>query len=448
MKKPHIYLLFFAAIIFISLSAHTGDKSSSQAPLGHTGAPDETTCAACHSGGSYTGQILFELGDGSISEYIPGETYTISLSASYNALRYGFSITALNASNQPAGDFTVLNSDNTSKGVAGSGRQYIGHKNANNNNEWNFEWTAPEADEGTITFYYVINAANNNNAPSGDYIETGTSSFTEGEAIEKFEVVFNVDMSHVSEYFNPDLDIVYITGKMFDWAVPGNLPLLQTMTRIGDSFIFTKTLQLQEGEYEYKYFLNEGWNGGEWEAGPIREITVTQIATVNDIWGLISQVFGNLLSLSPNPEDAGIVSGEAMFLANAIAQISATPAEGYVFDNWTDEDEVVVSNMANYQFNMPNSDLTLTANFSIGSNVNDLDKLQIAVFPNPSREYFTVRCGSKIIDIAITDINGRIIYNHNPDSYELHLNKKWNSGMYIIRVSTIEGVFTRKLIVK
>jgi hypothetical protein len=350
-KRTTLYLLFFTAILFISLKPHTGDKNSSQPPIGRTGAPGEGTCADCHSGGSYSGQILFELENGTITEYTPGQTYTITFTSDFNAPRFGFSITALNASNQPAGDFTVLNNDNTSKAVAVNNRQYIGHKNANDNNVWEFEWTAPASDVGNVIFYYAINAANGDGATGGDYIELGTASLTPAAGPETFEVIFNLDMSWVADYFNPDLDVVYITGDLLDWAEPGTEPELQTMTRIDDSFIFTQTLQLEEGEHQYKYFLNEGWNGGEWAGDPNRVIAVMGDMTINDVWTGPMSGSDFSLNLLVNPEDAGTVSGEASYLANAIAQISATPADGYTFINWTDEDDEIVSTEAQFQFN-------------------------------------------------------------------------------------------------
>ena len=446
MKKNFtIYLLFFAAIIFISLKPHTSDKNSGQAPIGRTGAPGEGTCAGCHSGGSYTGQILFELGDEPITEYTPGETYTIAFTSDFNAPRFGFSVTALNANDEPAGDFTVLNDDNTSRAVAVNNRQYIGHKNANDNNVWEFEWSAPATDVGNVTFYYVINAANDDGGTGGDYIELGTTSLTPGGEPETFEVIFNVDMTGVAEYFNPDLDVVYITGDLLDWAEPGTEPELQTMIRIDESFIFTRTLQLESGEYQYKYFLNEGWSGGEWAGDPNRVIAVMEDMTLNDVWGPASTFS---LGLLVNPEDAGTVTGEASFLANAIAQISATPAEGFAFVNWTDVDQEVVSTEAQYQFNMPDSNLTLTANFDGGNFVDETEEMQINVFPNPAHDHFNIRSGNLITHITISDLSGKVVFSQPANVYETRIDNPFDAGVYIVSITTAEGVFVRKVQVR
>jgi hypothetical protein len=54
---------------------------------------------------------------------------------------------------------------------------------------------------------------------------------------------------------------------------------------------YSLTLEMQEGTYEYKYFLVEkdgdpNWDIGEWAGDPNRTITVTGDATFNDVFGV------------------------------------------------------------------------------------------------------------------------------------------------------------------
>jgi hypothetical protein len=99
-----------------------------------------------------------------------------------------------------------------------------------------------------------------------------------------FSVTFNVDMTNATN-FDPQSDIVYITGSMLGWAEPGTNAANQTMTRVASSWIWTKTMQIEAGTYEYKYFRNAGWDGGEWAGGDNRVVVVTNNMTVNDTWG-------------------------------------------------------------------------------------------------------------------------------------------------------------------
>ena len=169
-----------------------------------------------------------------------------------------------------------------------------------------------------------------------------------------------------AEDFDPDNDVVYITGSMFGWAVPGDQPENQTMTRVDDSMIWTKTLVLEAGTYEYKYFINAGWTGGEWEGAPDRVVEVTEDMVVDNVW----------------------------------------------------------------------RDLV---------NVDDFNAAQINVFPNPARDNFNITAGSMIRSIVIADITGKVVYNDIINDTQTRIYNAFETGIYIVRIYTDEGVFVRKL---
>jgi len=104
---------------------------------------------------------------------------------------------------------------------------------------------------------------------------------------ETFSVTFNVNMTYAAA-FNPASDVVYLAGSLLGWAQPGNDPDNQTMSRVGESMIWTKTLELEAGTYAYKYFLNAGWGGGEWQGGDDRSVTVDADMEVNDWFGSLT----------------------------------------------------------------------------------------------------------------------------------------------------------------
>ncbi len=132
-----------------------------------------------------------------------------------------------------------------------------------------------------------------------------------------FDVTFNVDMTY-ADGFDPAADVVYLTGSIFGWAEPGTQPENQTLSRVGETMIWTKTVVLDPGTYAYKYFLNAGWDGGEWDGGDDRSLTVTGDMTVNDWFGSLTDptsvplVEVSALKLYPNPARTvlNIVSGD------------------------------------------------------------------------------------------------------------------------------------------
>jgi hypothetical protein len=193
MKKNRVKLgcliFFIAAAVFLLTNNQTITRVhafSSGPPGGHTGAPNELTCATsgCHAGTIDTGPGQFAI-TGLPARYDPGLTYEVSVthSTSDNSRRrWGFQLTALTPGNAKAGDiannsgFTfIINND----GPDGN-RQYIEHNfqgtfaGQGSSANWTFNWTAPSTNVGPVTFYAVGNQANNNGNNTGDQIYTTT----------------------------------------------------------------------------------------------------------------------------------------------------------------------------------------------------------------------------------------------------------------------------------
>ncbi|HSB29750.1 MAG TPA: PQQ-dependent sugar dehydrogenase [Pyrinomonadaceae bacterium] len=172
-----------AALLGFLLSNNTSTPVhafSSGPPPGYTGAPGEepSACAECH--------VPADAGTGHISitapsTYIPGQTYPITVTHSNidpTRIRWGFELTALDTSDEQAGNLQSLDGLTQVLNNAGPGgaRQYIEHTSAGtfigqqNTASWTFNWTAPSTDIGPVTFYAAGNQANNDGNTSGDYI--------------------------------------------------------------------------------------------------------------------------------------------------------------------------------------------------------------------------------------------------------------------------------------
>ncbi len=117
--------------------------------------------------------------------------------------------------------------------------------------------------------------------------------------IRKFNVTFNVDMTGAPG-FNAELQDVYITGSMFNYAFPGQFPEQQKMQSVSGN-LFTKTLNIQEGDHIYKYYIGTGLSSPE--PGADRRVTVSSDITFNDIWSATSVDNPALIKVMmyPNP---------------------------------------------------------------------------------------------------------------------------------------------------
>ena len=87
------------------------------------------------------------------------------------------------------------------------------------------------------------------------------------------------------------------------------------------------------------------------------------------------------LTLEVNPLNAGTVTGAGDYEAGTNVEISAVANEGYKFESWMKGD-TVISNDEAYSYTMPDSNVTLTANF------NEVESEPVE--PDPSNGMFTV----------------------------------------------------------
>mgnify|MGYP002682089368 FL=1 len=134
-----------------------------------------------------------------------------------------------------------------------------------------------------------------------------------------------------------------------------------------EDLIYTATLNLEAGEYQYKYFRNETWAHGEWDGDPNRVVVVEGDMVVNDIWAVWNGGNQYYVTLVANPVAGGSVSGAGYYNENDLVTVTATANSGYQFVNWTNESSEVVSTNQSFSFNMPGNNITLTANFSVES---------------------------------------------------------------------------------
>jgi len=189
--KKIFYLMFIGSVALLISSVNT-DKAHSNnagAQAGYTGSPNENnsrTCASqnggCHGGTGTTFQsdmISIDIPD---CGYLPGETYTVTLSiSSPGRSEFGFSVSPQFNGGATAG--TMIASNETQ--LNGSGR-YLTHtaqgtaETAPNARIWTFDWIAPPAGSGEVTFYAAFNASNNNNGSSGDLIFNSNLTIFEG----------------------------------------------------------------------------------------------------------------------------------------------------------------------------------------------------------------------------------------------------------------------------
>ncbi len=181
-------------------------------PDGRTGAPGEQTCnsVGCHN------SFALNSGNGSLqfgqfpAEYETGQTYNIEvILQDPGQSRWGFECVALDGNGLQAGTITVTN-DTLMQTSTTNNKTYIKHKEPGTYNgtndgpvSWQFNWTAPAGDIGTVYFYVAGNAANGDNTSQGDYIYTYHDSVTAAPTSIHDEKVLPASPTLASAYPNP-----------------------------------------------------------------------------------------------------------------------------------------------------------------------------------------------------------------------------------------------------
>ncbi len=178
-------------------------KNTGGAPSGRTGAPGEGNCTACHSGAVQTGNgfntIVISDANGPVTDYIPGDTYTVVVSMNTSSSKNGFEILALNGSNAQAGTMTITDATHT-KIVSGSaGKKYVTHTTSGTSiSTWTFNWTAPATNVGNVTFYLATNETNVQNNDDGDLIRTSNVSIGSTAGVEENSMISEVNIGYAA----------------------------------------------------------------------------------------------------------------------------------------------------------------------------------------------------------------------------------------------------------
>lgn len=232
---------------------YTALTSSSNPPMGHTGAPGESNCTSCHGGtalnsGPATRSLLL---NGSVpTAYVPGQTYNVSLTVNRaTRVKFGFQLKVEDNNGSDAG--TLISTTNRTDLASGYLSQTWNGNTATTTGSitWNFQWTAPSAGTGDVTFYYCSNAANNNGGTSGDEIYTNTLTLTEQSPAFSVSGVLHYDNSSLTPIVNSQ---VRLLG-------PGGVQVATATTNASGQYVMNN---VAPGSYTLTAQSSRPWGGG------------------------------------------------------------------------------------------------------------------------------------------------------------------------------------------
>lgn len=164
-------LLYFSNI--------TNTKAYYYGPLpGYTGSPaDGKTCdySSCHNSHPLQSAQPWISSNAPVAGYTPDSVYTITAKAvkiGYSS--FGFEISPQSSTGKELGTLININSSLTQI----TSNKYIEQTqysySATDSMTWTFQWKAPAAGTGPVTFYGAFNCGNGNSVPTGTYVYPAT----------------------------------------------------------------------------------------------------------------------------------------------------------------------------------------------------------------------------------------------------------------------------------
>jgi hypothetical protein len=208
-------LFILAVIVGIAITSFVLYPDGS--PGGRTGSPGDggATCTGCHSGSSQDAANWIT-SDIPVSGYVPGQTYTITASATHvGAGKFGFEVTAEDLANAKKGTFVITDAAQTKKVNANAAVTHTsgGTTPSGDSKSWSFNWTAPASGTGSVKFYGAFNAANADGGTGGDQIYLSSLTVNEGTTGITENLAGMVD---VQVYPNPFTDFLEISSGRLD----------------------------------------------------------------------------------------------------------------------------------------------------------------------------------------------------------------------------------------
>lgn len=214
MKTSVLLFLSISAAALITLNSNSsGPANNNNGNV--TGGPGASgNCSSCHSGATGTTMniSLRKKSDNSpvTSQYAPGAKYIVKVSGNHPSLTaFGFQMMAVESGNTQAGAFSNFGSNYHSK--IENGVTLVEHHHTLNKtgSEFaaEFDWTAPAAGTGNVTFYGALNAVDKNSSTSGDAPSPAFNKvFAEGPV----DVASVVPASGIKVFPNPTTDVLHV----------------------------------------------------------------------------------------------------------------------------------------------------------------------------------------------------------------------------------------------
>ncbi|MBQ6084218.1 MAG: T9SS type A sorting domain-containing protein [Bacteroidales bacterium] len=148
---------------------------------------------------------------------------------------------------------------------------------------------------------------------------------------------------------------------------------------------------------------------------------------------------------SVDPQEGGTIFKSNGNHYGDTVTLTVTPAENYVFQNWT-EDGVIVSEEESFSITLTTHHYFI-AHLTYISNVGENDEQTMSIYPNPANDKLFIESNGNISNVEIYNLTGAAVLKQECNSDKVEMNvKALQSGVYFIRITTGNNTETRRFI--
>ena len=153
------------------------------------------------------------------------------------------------------------------------------------------------------------------------------------------------------------------------------------------------------------------------------------------------------INASADPMDGGSVTGSGTYILGQTATLTVTPNAGYVFQNWSEDGEIV-SEEATYSFEVTGN-RNLVAHLLFVNGIEENHHVDICIYPNPTSGQVIVEASQVVTRWEIITTAGSLVYSSDDNTCKKEF---WVNhlapGSYMIRMTINDAVLTRVFVKK
>ncbi len=189
-----------------------------------------------------------------------------------------------------------------------------------------------------------------------------------------------------------------------------------------------------------------GYTFNDWTENGIQvstDATYIFIASTNRT--LVANFTINSYSIEASvlPANSGTITGTGNYNYGANISLTATPETGYTFKDWT-ENGIQISTDATYPFTSI-VNRSLVANFQSTVGIDNLENLNINIYPNPAKTILFITGLPKNVFVTVFDFSGKMLINKPIKDKQIDISNLAN-GFYTIKISDKNEIVTKNFI--